>query len=125
MEKINDLYKIINDKYKFDDIDIYNEIMKREKDVRTVLERVQSIKDEELKKSRRFLETPAGKLVTNTFNSVYDTYNELSQSGKYADILAIINKNDRIIFLGLFFMGLAAVIALIHVADYSDAVKSG
>ena len=46
-DKINDLYKIINNNYADTSSSIYNEILNREKDMKDLIERVVEYKDKE------------------------------------------------------------------------------
>jgi len=56
MEQINDLYKIINNKYSDETNSIYDQILDKEENVRNTIDRVIKLKDDE----------KLNKLFTNT-----------------------------------------------------------
>ena len=71
-DKINDLYKIINNNYDLSSSSIYNEILNREKDMKDLIERVVEYKDKE-KLSEQFTQ----KSIADVSNNLFKTLNKI------------------------------------------------
>ena len=81
MEEINDLYKVINNKYSGSMNSLYQEIMNREESVRNTLDRVVKMKDDE-KLKELFTKKSIDDISINIFknlNSVLEEVNNVDE----------------------------------------------
>lgn len=117
-DKINDLYKIINNNYADTSSSIYNEILNREKDMKDLIERVVEYKDKE-KLSAQFTQ----KSIADVSNKLFKTLNKILEEStddnniSFKKIKEAVNKEDRRIYLGLFLVIMAVSLLLIEVSD--------
>ena len=117
-DKINDLYKIINNNYDLSSSSIYNEILNREKDMKDLIERVVEYKDKE-KLSEQFTQ----KSIADVSNNLFKTLNKILEEStddnniSFKKIKEVVNKEDRRIYLGLFLVIMAVSLLLIEVSD--------
>lgn len=117
-DKINDLYKIINNNYADTSSSIYNEILNREKDMKDLIERVVEYKDKE-KLSAQFTQ----KSIADVSNNLFKTLNKILEEStddnniSFKKIKEAVNKEDRRIYLGLFLVIMAVSLLLIEVSD--------
>ena len=117
-DKINDLYKIINNNYDLSSSSIYNEILNREKDMKDLIERVVEYKDKE-KLSAQFTQ----KSIADVSNKLFKTLNKILEEStddnniSFKKIKEAVNKEDRRIYLGLFLVIMAVSLLLIEVSD--------
>ena len=117
-DKINDLYKIINNNYADTSSSIYNEILNREKDMKDLIERVVEYKDKE-KLSAQFTQ----KSIADVSNKLFKTLNNILEEStddnniSFKKIKEAVNKEDRRIYLGLFLVIMAVSLLLIEVSD--------
>jgi hypothetical protein len=117
-DKINDLYKIINNNYADTSSSIYNEILNREKDMKDLIERVVEYKDKE-KLSEQFTQ----KSIADVSNNLFKTLNKILEEStddnniSFKKIKEVVNKEDRRIYLGLFLVIMAVSLLLIEVSD--------
>ena len=117
-DKINDLYKIINNNYDLSSSSIYNEILNREKDMKDLIERVVEYKDKE-KLSAQFTQ----KSIADVSNKLFKTLNNILEEStddnniSFKKIKEAVNKEDRRIYLGLFLVIMAVSLLLIEVSD--------
>lgn len=117
-DKINDLYKIINNNYADTSSSIYNEILNREKDMKDLIERVVEYKDKE-KLSAQFTQ----KSIADVSNNLFKTLNKILEEStddnniSFKKIKEAVNQDDRRIYLGLFLVIMAVSLLLIEVSD--------
>lgn len=117
-DKINDLYKIINNNYADTSSSIYNEILNREKDMKDLIERVVEYKDKE-KLSEQFTQKSIADISNNLFKVLNDILEETTSDNNisFKKIKEVVNKEDRRIYLGLFLVIMAVSLLLIEVSD--------
>ena len=121
MDELNDLTKIIENKYNSTEItkdSIYNELMKKEKNIKEVIDRVIKFnKDQE--KKQEFLQTSIIKTITNTFKVLNEILEELLKSNKLniEKIKKIVGIKHRLIYIGIFLIILSVFLAMIEMAD--------
>lgn len=117
-DKINDLYKIINNNYADTSSSIYNEILNREKDMKDLIERVVEYKDKE-KLSAQFTQ----KSIADVSNKLFKVLNDILEQStddnniSFKKIKEAVNQDDRRIYLGLFLVIMAVSLLLIEVSD--------
>lgn len=117
-DKINDLYKIINNNYSDTTSSIYNEILNREKDMKGLIERVVEYKNNE-ELSKQFTQKSIADISNNLFKVLNDILEETTSDNNisFKKIKEIVNKEDRRIYLGLFLVIMAVSLLLIEVSD--------
>ena len=117
-DKINDLYKIINNNYDLSSSSIYNEILNREKDMKDLIERVVEYKDKE-KLSAQFTQKSIADVSNKLFKVLIDILEESTNDNNisFKKIKEVVNKEDRRIYLGLFLVIMAVSLLLIEVSD--------
>ena len=117
-DKINDLYKIINNNYDLSSSSIYNEILNREKDMKDLIERVVEYKDKE-KISAQFTQKSIADVSNKLFKVLNDILEESTNDNNisFKKIKEVVNKEDRRIYLGLFLVIMAVSLLLIEVSD--------
>ena len=117
-DKINDLYKIINNNYDLSSSSIYNEILNREKDMKDLIERVVEYKDKE-KLSAQFTQKSIADVSNKLFKVLNDILEESTNDNNisFKKIKEVVNKEDRRIYLGLFLVIMAVSLLLIEVSD--------
>jgi hypothetical protein len=123
MDKINDFYKIIQNKYdqggSINKNSIYDEILSREKDIKQIIDRVIEYKDQEKLEKKLFTNTKVSSVFLNTFkilNEVMDDLTRINQLS-YTKLKKIVGKDQRQIYLGIFLVIIAIFLALIEVSD--------
>jgi uncharacterized membrane protein len=117
-DKINDLYKIINNNYDLSSSSIYNEILNREKDMKDLIERVVEYKDKE-KLSEQFTQKSIADVSNKLFKVLNDILEESTNDNNisFKKIKEVVNQDDRRIYLGLFLVIMAVSLLLIEVSD--------
>jgi len=117
-DKINDLYKIINNNYPDTSSSIYNEILNREKDMKDLIERVVEYKDKE-KLSEQFTQKSIADVSNKLFKVLNDILEESTNDNNisFKKIKEAVNQDDRRIYLGLFLVIMAVSLLLIEVSD--------
>ena len=117
-DKINDLYKIINNNYADTSSSIYNEILNREKDMKDLIERVVEYKDKE-KLSAQFTQKSIADVSNKLFKVLNDILEESTNDNNisFKKIKEVVNQDDRRIYLGLFLVIMAISLLLIEVSD--------
>lgn len=123
MEKINDmsisdLSKIINGVKLDKNNTVYDEIKKKEKNMKEVIDRVidyEKIQD----KKKEFLQTPISTIIINTFQNINDMLDDILKSDKLTNkrIKKILGIKNRQIYLGIFIILIAIFLAMIEIAD--------
>lgn len=121
MDQLNDFTKIINNKYKNTGItkdSIYDEIMKKEKNVKEIIDRVI---DHEKKKelNKLFVNTKFSDILLNIFKVLNDILEDFTKSKKLSvkKFKRILSKEKRIIYVGIFMIVCAIFLALIEISD--------
>jgi hypothetical protein len=117
-DKINDLYKIINNNYADTSSSIYNEILNREKDMKGLIEKVVEYKDKE-KLSAQFTQKSIADVSNKLFKVLNDILEESTNDNNisFKKIKEVVNQDDRRIYLGLFLVIMAVSLLLIEVSD--------
>lgn len=121
MDQLNDFTKIINNKYKNTGItkdSIYDEIMKKEKNVKEIIDRViDHEKQKELNKL--FVNTKFSDILLNIFKVLNDILEDFTKSKKLSlkKLKKILSKEKRIIYVGIFMIVCAIFLALIEISD--------
>ena len=117
-DKINDLYKIINNNYADSSSSIYNEILNREKDMKDLIERVVEYKNKE-KLSAQFTQKSIADVSNNLFKTLNKILEEITDDNNisFKKIKEAVNQDDRRIYLGLFLVIMAISLLLIEVSD--------
>lgn len=121
MDQLNDFTKIINNKYKNTGItkdSIYDEIMKKEKNVKEIIDRViDHEKQKELNKL--FVNTSFSDISLNIFKVLNDILEDFTKSKKLSlkKLKKILSKEKRIIYVGIFMIVCAIFLALIEISD--------
>lgn len=121
MDQLNDFTKIINNKYKNTGItkdSIYDEIMKKEKNVKEIIDRViDHEKQKELNKL--FVNTSFSDILLNIFKVLNDILEDFTKSKKLSlkKLKKILSKEKRIIYVGIFMIVCAIFLALIEISD--------
>lgn len=123
MEKINDmsisdLSKAINGIKLDKNNTIYDEIKKKEKNMKEVIDRVidyEKIQD----KKKEFLQTPISTIIINTFQNINDMLDDILKSDKLSNkrIKKILGIKNRQIYLGIFIVLISIFLAMIEIAD--------
>tara|TARA_B100000780_G_scaffold76525_1_gene51601 strand:- start:5573 stop:6103 length:531 start_codon:yes stop_codon:yes gene_type:complete len=122
LKNTNDLYKIINDKYdnRLDDnIDtLYEQILNKEELVRDTIDRVIEMKETE-KLDRLFTKKSLEDIVLNIFKILNSILEETNNTEKitFNQFKKIIKKENRVIYIGIFFIILSIALLLIEVSD--------
>tara|TARA_B110000977_G_C11065053_1_gene487490 strand:+ start:1178 stop:1708 length:531 start_codon:yes stop_codon:yes gene_type:complete len=122
LKNTNDLYKIINDRYdnKLDDnIDtLYEQILNKEELVRDTIDRVIEMKENE-KLDRLFTKRSLEDIVLNIFKILNSILEETNNTEKitFNQFKKIIKKENRVIYIGIFFIILSIALLLIEVSD--------
>lgn len=123
MEKMNDmsisdLSKAINGVKLDKNNTVYDEIKKKEKNMKEVIDRVidyEKIQD----KKKEFLQTPISTIIINTFQNINDMLDDILKSDKLTNkrIKKILGIKNRQIYLGIFIVLIAIFLAMIEIAD--------
>ena len=119
--KINDLYKIIQNKYEASTINkdsIYDEIMNKEGNIKEVIDRVIEYKEKQ-KLEDLFINTKFKDLFMNIFKVLNNLVDDLTKHKNisYKQLKKIVKKQHRLIYLGLFMILIAFFLALIEISD--------
>ena len=120
-EKINDIYKIIQNKYKTytsNKDSIYDEIMNKEKNIKEVIDRVIEYKENEKKKDL-FINTSFNDICLNIFKVLNNLIDDLTKYDKisYKQLKKIVKKKHRLIYIGLFMIIISIFLSLIEISD--------
>tara|TARA_Y100000590_G_scaffold34139_1_gene37308 strand:- start:214 stop:585 length:372 start_codon:yes stop_codon:yes gene_type:complete len=121
MEQVNDFAKIIHNAYKNTGItkdSIYDEILKREDDIKEVINRVIDYeKDKE--NNALFVNTKFSDILVNIFKILNDLLDDLTNINKmsFKKFKKVVKKEKRIIYIGLFMIICAVFLALIEISD--------
>lgn len=122
MEGINDLYRIINNKYDNqlnNNLDtLYESILDKEEDVRNTIDRVIKMKETE-KLNSLFTKKSLEDIGLNIFkilNSILEEINN-TENITFRQFKKIIKKDNRLVYIGIFFILLAVSLLLIEISD--------
>ena len=120
-EKINDIYKIIQNKYHnytSNKDSIYDEIMNKEKNIKEVIDRVIEYKENEKKKDL-FINTSFNDIFLNIFKVLNNLIDDLTKYDKisYKQLKKIVKKKHRLIYIGLFMIIISIFLSLIEISD--------
>ena len=122
MEGINDLYRIINNKYDNqlnNNLDtLYESILDKEEDVRNTIDRVIKMKETEKLNSlftKKSLED-VGLNIFKILNSILEEINN-TENITFKQLKKIIKKENRLVYIGIFFILLAVSLLLIEISD--------
>lgn len=121
MDQVNDFTKIIHNTYKNTGItkdSIYDEILKREEDIKEVINRVIDYeKDKE--NNALFVNTKFSDILVNIFKILNDLLDDLTNINKmsFKKFKKVVKKEKRIIYIGIFMIICAVFLALIEISD--------
>tara|TARA_B100000925_G_C21817903_1_gene391585 strand:+ start:341 stop:712 length:372 start_codon:yes stop_codon:yes gene_type:complete len=121
MDQLNDFTKIIHNQYKTTGItkdSIYDEIQKKEKNMKEIIDRVINYeKDKE--KDKDFINTRFSDIMLNIFRVLNDILDDFTKINKLTlkKFKKVINKEKRIIYIGIFMIVCAIFLALIEISD--------
>tara|TARA_Y100000593_G_C4042930_1_gene206059 strand:- start:115 stop:486 length:372 start_codon:yes stop_codon:yes gene_type:complete len=121
MDQLNDFTKIIHNTYENTGItqdSIYDEILKREDDIKEVIDRV--ITYEKVKESNElFVNTKFSDILVNIFKILNDLLDDLTNINKmtFRRFKNVVRRDKRIIYIGLFMIICAVFLALIEISD--------
>ena len=121
MDQLNDFTKIIHNTYKNTGItkdSIYDEILKREDDIKEVINRVIDYeKDKE--NNALFVNTKFSDILVNIFKILNDLLDDLTNINKmtFRRFKNVVRRDKRIIYIGLFMIICAVFLALIEISD--------
>ena len=121
MDQLNDFTKIIHNTYENTGItqdSIYDEILKREDDIKEVINRVIDYeKDKE--NNALFVNTKFSDILVNIFKILNDLLDDLTNINKisFKKFKKVVKKDKRIIYIGLFMIICAVFLALIEISD--------
>ena len=122
MDGINDLYTIINNNYDNqlnNNIDnLYQQILDKEENVRNTIDRIIELKDNE-KLNSLFTKKSLENVSLNIFKILNSILEEINNTDNitYKQLKKIIKKDNRLIYIGIFFIALAVCLLLIEVSD--------
>ena len=122
MNQLNDFYKIIQNKYLDNTINndsIYDKIVTKEKDAYEIINRVIDFKNQQNKEKTLFINTKFSDIFMNIFKVLNGLLEDLTKFDKitYKQLKKLVNKKQRIIYLGLFMILCAIFLALIEISD--------
>jgi|TARA_B100000900_G_scaffold58976_1_gene44469 hypothetical protein len=122
MNQLNDFYKIIQNKYVDNTINndsIYDKIVTKEKDAYETINRVIDFKNQQKKEKTLFINTKFSDIFMNIFKVLNGLLEDLTKFDKitYKQLKKLVNKKQRIIYLGLFMILCAIFLALIEISD--------
>lgn len=122
MNQLNDFYKIIQNKYVDNTINndsIYDKIVTKEKDAYEIINRVIDFKNQQNKEKTLFINTKFSDIFMNIFKVLNGLLEDLTKFDKitYKQLKKLVNKKQRIIYLGLFMILCAIFLALIEISD--------
>ena len=122
MNQLNDFYKIIQNKYVDNTINndsIYDKIVTKEKDAYETINRVIDFKNKQKKEKTLFINTKFSDIFMNIFKVLNGLLEDLTKFDKitYKQLKKLVNKKQRIIYLGLFMILCAIFLALIEISD--------
>lgn len=122
MNQLNDFYKIIQNKYVDNTINndsIYDKIVTKEKDAYETINRVIDFKNQQNKEKTLFINTKFSDIFMNIFKVLNGLLEDLTKFDKitYKQLKKLVNKKQRIIYLGLFMILCAIFLALIEISD--------
>ena len=121
MDQLNDFTKIIHNTYENTGItqdSIYDEILKREDDIKEVINRVIDYeKDKE--NNALFINTKFSDILVNIFKILNDLLDDLTNINKmtFRRFKNVVRRDKRIIYIGLFMIICAVFLALIEISD--------
>jgi Fe2+ transport system protein B len=122
-EYINDFYKIITNKYdsvkSLNKDTIYDEILKREKGLLEILNRITEYKEKEEKEKNDFMSQNIKFIFKNIFVSLNDLLNDITKNKKitYKKLKKKIMKKHRIMYIGLFLVIISIFMMMIEISD--------
>ena len=118
MEEINDLDKIMNNKYSDGINSLYEQILSKEKNVRKTIDKVVKLKEDE-KLNELSTNTSIENIFIRIFKMLNSVLKEINESEEltYNEFKKIIKKENRIIYIGIFFIIIAVSLLLIEISD--------
>lgn len=119
--RINDLYKIIQNKYDASTINkdsIYDELMNKEGNVKEVIDRIIDYKEKQ-KLDDLFVNTKFKNIFMNIFKTLNHLIDDLTKHKdiSYKQLKKMLNKEHRLIYIGLFMIMIAFFLSLIEISD--------
>ena len=119
--RINDLYKIIQNKYDASTINkdsIYDELMNKEGNIKEVIDRIIDYKEKQ-KLDDLFVNTKFKNIFMNIFKTLNHLIDDLTKQKEisYEQLKKMLNKEHRLIYIGLFMIMIAFFLSLIEISD--------
>lgn len=119
--RINDLYKIIQNKYDTSTINkdsIYDELMNKEGNIKEVIDRIIDYKKKQ-KLDDLFVNTKFKNIFMNIFKTLNHLIDDLTKHKdiSYKQLKKMLNKEHRLIYIGLFMIMIAFFLSLIEISD--------
>ena len=119
--RINDLYKIIQNKYDANTINrdsIYDELMNKETNMKEVIDRIIDYKEKQ-KLDDLFVNTKFKNIFMNIFKALNHLIDDLTKHKEisYQQLKKMLNKEHRLIYIGLFMIMIAFFLSLIEISD--------
>lgn len=119
--RINDLYKIIQNKYDASTINkdsIYDELMNKEGNIKEVIDRIIDYKEKQ-KLDDLFVNTKFKNIFMNIFKTLNHLIDDLTKHKdiSYKQLKKMLNKEHRLIYIGLFMIMIAFFLSLIEISD--------
>lgn len=119
--RINDLYKIIQNKYDASTINkdsIYDELMNKETNMKEVIDRIIDYKNKQ-KLDDLFVNTKFKNVFMNIFKTLNHLIDDLTKHKdiSYKQLKKMLNKEHRLIYIGLFMIMIAFFLSLIEISD--------
>ena len=119
--RINDLYKIIQNKYDASTINkdsIYDELMNKEGNIKEVIDRIIDYKKKQ-KLDDLFVNTKFKNIFMNIFKTLNHLIDDLTKHKdiSYKQLKKMLNKEHRLIYIGLFMIMIAFFLSLIEISD--------
>lgn len=121
---INDFAKIINNQFDKGNSDnsIYDEILAREKDLSETIKRVMEYKKIQEAKKKVFGKQSIKQIFENLFKNLNKILEDIMKTRNMTPkrFKRIFEKGHRIIYVGILFIIIAGIMALIEIADSVD-----
>ena len=107
-------YKSLVDILQKSDEDIYEEVMKKEKNVLSTIDHVVNHIKEENVKSDQFINLSISHIIEKFLLLIPEMIKELSNVRSLQDIIKVISKEDRIIYIGILLIIIGLFIFLVE-----------
>lgn len=121
MDKLNDFRNIIHNNFEKSGLtndSIYDEIQKKEKNFKEIIDRVINY-EKDIEKNETFVNTKISVIVLNLFTVLNDILTDFTKINKLTlkKFKIIVNKEKRITYVGIFMVVMAIFLALIEISD--------